>query len=310
MASKDVEFFSFKSKRYEEEAVGLAERAAREAMAEWGGQAEEITHILVYSTSGALSPGLDLRLIKKLGLRRATKHFWVAFNGCHAGVMGIRTAAEIAYSGGGSKASLAPRVLVIWVEINSCQAQSPDPASSSANNIVVASIFGDGAAAAIIAPPLPSHLVHQALFEVHSSASSYIDGSASEAGIIARVRQTGLLAALSKDVPRLIEEHVDQFANTLLKSAQLNYDSVNWVVHPGGRAIVDAVEKGCHLQPQQLELSRRILKNYSNMGAPTILFVLKLLHQEHMRCKRSVQWSFALAFGPGISMEGCLLRLL
>ncbi|MCO5567233.1 hypothetical protein L7F22_020922 [Adiantum nelumboides] len=289
--------------RYEEEAVGLAERAAQKALVEWGGQAAQITHIVVYSTSGALSPGLDLRLIKKLGLGRGTKHFCVAFNGCHTGVMGIRTAAEIACGG-----NPTTRVLVIWVEINSCQAQSLDPASSPANNIVVASIFGDGAAAAVIAPPSPQ--ISQALFEVHSSASSYIDGSDSEEGIVARVRQTGLFAGLSKDVPRLIEEHVDEFARMLLQSRQLTYASVNWLVHPGGRAIVDAVEKGCRLHTHQLELSRRVLNLYSNMGAPTILFVLKMLHNEHMDCKRPLHWSFALAFGPGISVEGLLLRLL
>ncbi|KAH7330791.1 hypothetical protein KP509_20G002100 [Ceratopteris richardii] len=294
---------------YEEEAVGLAEKAARQAIEEWGGLLYEITHIIVYSTSGALSPGLDLRLIKRLGLSSSTKHFWVAFNGCHAGIMGLRTAAEIARGAGP-----ATRVLVVWVEINSCQAQSSDPASSPANNIVVASIFGDGSAAAIVAhpsystsasssPPIPH------LFEVQDATSDYIDGPESAEAIVARVRETGLYAGLSKQVPELIEAHVDAFSSGMLEDMQLTYNSVNWIVHPGGRAIVDAVQNGCHLQDNQLELSRKILNDYSNMGAPTIIFTLKLLHAEHVKCRKSLEWVFALAFGPGISMEGMILRL-
>ena len=83
--------------------------------------------------------GLDLRLIKSLGLPQSTKHMFVSYMGCHAGLIGLRTAAEIAC------ADSKNRVLVISSEVNSVNAQAPDP-EHPVNNIIVDIIFGDGAA--------------------------------------------------------------------------------------------------------------------------------------------------------------------
>ena len=83
--------------------------------------------------------GLDLRLIKSLGLPQFTKHMFVSYMGCHAGLIGLRTAAEIAC------ADPKNRVLVISSEVNSVNAQAPDPAHP-VNNIIVDIIFGDGGA--------------------------------------------------------------------------------------------------------------------------------------------------------------------
>ena len=83
--------------------------------------------------------GLDLRLIKSLGLPQSTKHMFVSYMGCHAGLIGLRTAAEIA------RADPKNRVLVISSEVNSVNAQAPDP-EHPVNNIIVDIIFGDGGA--------------------------------------------------------------------------------------------------------------------------------------------------------------------
>jgi hypothetical protein len=95
--------------------------------------------------------GIDLRLIKMLGLSPSTKHFFVSYMGCHAGLIGLRTAAEIALS------DPSHRVLVVCPEVNSVNAQSPEP-KNPINNIIVDVIFGDGAAGgpAALSTPWPS----------------------------------------------------------------------------------------------------------------------------------------------------------
>ena len=71
-----------------------------------------------------------------------------------------------------------------------------------------------------------------------------------------------------------------------------------WAVHPGGKSIVDAVERGLSLPPEKLAASRGVLNDYGNMSSATVLFVLQRLMAEKPAT------GLALAFGPGLAMEG------
>lgn len=130
-------------KLWEKTGMDLAVEAAEKAIAEWGNDRKAITHVVTFSTSGMLCPGIDLRLIKQLGLSPYCKHYFVSYMGCHAGLIGLRNAAEIA------QADPSHRVLVVCAEVNSVNAQSPDPAHP-VNNIIVDVIFGDGAAGKLL----------------------------------------------------------------------------------------------------------------------------------------------------------------
>lgn len=124
--------------------------------------------------------------------------------------------------------------------------------SDIGNNIVVASIFGDGAAAVVIgAEPTKNE---KPIYEFHRSKTSYIPHS--EHAIVIRLTQSGLYAGLSKSVPQFVGDNSAEFVTELLEGTGLNFDTINWALHPGGKAIVDAVDKNCKLKPQQLEVSR------------------------------------------------------
>lgn len=72
----------------------------------------------------------------------------------------------------------------------------------------------------------------------------------------ATLSQSGLLATLNKNVPVVVGQNAGKFVARLLQGTELKLDTVNWAVHPGGKAIVDAVEKGCGLMPEQLRYTR------------------------------------------------------
>jgi predicted naringenin-chalcone synthase len=149
------------------EAMKIGTLAAERAISNWGGDKSKVTHLITYSTSGMTSPALDMQLIKALGLAQTVKHFWCSLMGCHAGLVGIRTAAEIA------QADAAYRVLVVCVEINSAHAQPLNPAKLlDLNNHVVSIIFGDGAAGVVVgAQPLE---YETPIFEIDRCHTSYI----------------------------------------------------------------------------------------------------------------------------------------
>eukprot|EP00897_Mesotaenium_endlicherianum_P005027 jgi/Mesen1/4552/ME000232S03808 len=104
----------------------------------------------------------------------------------------------------------------------------------------------------------------------------------------------------------LVAGAVDPFVRELV--GELDYEELLWAVHPGGKAIVDSTEKGCNLSPGKLQVSRDVLATFSNMASATVLFVLDQVRKDNA-AKAGKHWTLALGFGPGITVEGSLLRL-
>ncbi|CAI7887326.1 unnamed protein product [Closterium sp. NIES-54] len=278
-----------------EPAVALGKAASERAISDWGGDRKDITHVITFSTSGIHCPGLDMCLIKQMGLPQSTKHLYVSYMGCHAGVIGLRTAAEIAAG------DPSHRVLVVAVEVNSVNAQSLNP-DNLINNIIVDCIFADGAGAFILgAKPREGE---KAVFEVHRHGTTYIPDS--EDVITANVVCHGLDVGLKKNLPELVGNNVNPFVRSLV--GNLSYSDMLWAVHPGGKSIVDMTQRGCGLKSKQVQVSRDILREYANMASCTIMFVLDKVRRDN-RQKEGDKWTLALAFGPGVSVEGTLLRL-
>jgi predicted naringenin-chalcone synthase len=75
-------------------------------------------------------------------------------------------------------------------------------------------------------------------------------------------------------------------------------------VHPGGRTVLDAVEKGLALAPEALAASRHVLANYGNMSSASVMFVLR----ELMQRAQSGQQGCAMSFGPGVTAETMLFH--
>jgi predicted naringenin-chalcone synthase len=112
---------------------------------------------------------------------------------------------------------------------------------------------------------------------------------------------------LSGRVPRLVERHVRSALEPLLGPGGDGYpDVTHWAVHPGGRSILDRVQSALGLSEEQLAPSRAVLRRYGNLSSATVLFVLRTLLQRAGAAPARVG---ALAFGPGLSVEGALLTL-
>lgn len=53
--------------------------------------------------------------------------------------------------------------------------------------------------------------------------------------------------------------------------------------------------------------TRYVLDKFSNMASPTVLFVLDKIRKDNASI--SDKWTLTLGFGPGVSVEGIMLRL-
>jgi predicted naringenin-chalcone synthase len=115
---------------------------------------------------------------------------------------------------------------------------------------------------------------------------------------------TGFLMTLSSYIPDLLEEDFATFANRALAQTGLTkQDITHWCFHPGGKKILEAIQKTMSLTNNDLLTSFDVLKNYGNMSSPSVLFILKKtvsgLLYNHNRKERI----FGAAFGPGLTME-------
>jgi predicted naringenin-chalcone synthase len=119
-----------------------------------------------------------------------------------------------------------------------------------------------------------------------------------------RIRQQGFDMVLSGAVPHAIETTLKDHRDDILAGAKQDDISL-WAVHPGGRSVLDAVEKSLALPASALSASRRVLHDFGNMSSGTVMFVLDRL----MRQAAPGAAGCAMSFGPGLVAETMRFRM-
>lgn len=238
------------------------------------------THIVVASCTGFVAPGIDQIIARRLGLGDDVERVLVGFMGCYAAVTALRTARHIVRSEPGA------RVLVVTVELSSLHHQE----EMDLEPLLMGAQFGDGAAAAIVTDG-------EAGLELGEGISAALEDSADL--ITWRIGDTGFHMRLSGEVPgRIAAALADPAVQARITGGRDPGDIAAWAVHAGGRSILDAVEKGLHLAPTALDDSREVLRMCGNMSSSTLMFALRRI------MRHQPDSGVALAFGPGLAMEG------
>ena len=258
---------------YDREAAALAERAAR------GLDTEGVTHLLVTSCTGMAAPGVDLQLVRRLGLDPSVERTLIGFMGCYAAINALRLARQIVL------AEPDARVLVVSVELCTLHLQETDDLET----VLSFGIFGDGAAAALVS-------ADEVGFRLDRFRTETMP--ADEGLITWHVGDSGFDMVLSGEVPAALKRGVPGALKAILPEGQ---DRVGlWAIHPGGKSILDAVEGAAELDQGALDTSRSVLREAGNMSSATVLFVL-----ERMLAAAPAPGTegLALAFGPGLTAE-------
>ncbi len=278
--------------RYEAEAPRLAARAAAAALADGQVAASCVTHLITVSCSGFSAPGVDLFLMRELGLVSHVSRTHVGFMGCHGALNALRVAQAFAAADPDSV------VLICAVELCTLHHQYGwDP-----GRIVANSLFADGAAAVAghahsgtgDGNPGPGRLV--------ASASHVIPDTAEM--MTWNVRNSGFEMSLSPEVPGIITRFLPRVLAEFLAQHQLTpSDICSWGIHPGGPRILSAAAEAAGLSEIQLEPSASVLRRFGNMSSPTILFILR-----DLRLAGAPAPCVLLGFGPGLNVEMALLK--
>jgi len=256
---------------------------------------EEINNLITISCTGFFAPGLDYHLINEFKIKSNVKRTNIGFMGCAASVVGFNYVLDIL----NSRIMEKKNVLLISVELCSLHLQT----EPTRDNILANMIFADGCAAALFSNY--NHDNSKVKLKLISADSVLFGDSEKYMGW--KIGNFGFEMMLSSDLPKIIKEKAVPALNKILNEKNISPDSVKyWALHPGGRAILDALQEGLLLSDEKLIPSRNILSNYGNMSSASILFVLKEIIDKGNISKGD--YCCVVAFGPGLTMEVALLK--
>jgi alkylresorcinol/alkylpyrone synthase len=276
--------WSERNRIYLDSALDLLEAATERVLRLTGRRNDDIDGIVVVSTTGIATPSLDALLIERMGLRRTVRRLPIFGLGCAGGVLGLARAA--------SQAAVAPGETVLFLVVELC-ALSFRRDDWSKSNIVATALFGDGAAAALLSTNGEGPAIIAA--GEHTWPRS-LDVMGWE------VADDGLKAIFSRDIPNLVTAQLREVASEFLARHALAIDDIDcFVCHPGGAKVITALEHAFGLSQGSLIEARAVLRDYGNMSATTVLFVLERILSKARAT--GAQWERALmnALGPGFT---------
>ncbi len=276
-------------KVYERHATPLAARAAARCLDKRGLPADRLTHLITVSCTGMYAPGTDIELIGALGMKSSVHRLAINYMGCYGAFNGMKAAASIV------RAEPDARVLVVCVELCSLHFQNRETDDFLLSN----ALFSDGAAAFLVE-------AERGGLEIMDFACDVFSGGKDEMGWY--IREAGFEMKLTANVPEVLRVGVPLVLERLLAANGLTRADIScYAFHPGGRRILEVLEAALGLGPGHNAAAYEVLSAYGNMSSCTVLFVLEKLIAGYPAGGETLL--FSGAFGPGLSAETALLKI-
>lgn len=279
--------FSERNRLYQENAVNLLAEAGQKALEKANLSFDDIDGLVVVSSSGIATPSLDAMLMEKLHLKRNMERLPIFGLGCVGGVVGLARTAQLA------RGAPDKRYLYMVVELCGLDFIHSDCTKS---NVIATALFADGAAAAVISCKGDGPAIVG--WGEHTWPDS-LDVMGWD------VSDDGLRVIFSQDIPTIVRKDMRQVVDKFLASQKLEIkDIAEFLCHPGGAKVIDAIEAALDLPTGRLHYARDILRNYGNMSAATVMFVL----EEGLKSPRAGH-TLLSSFGPGFTAGLVLLEV-
>jgi len=272
---------------YLEAAEALYVEAAERALAAAGVSADEVDVLVTVSTTGIATPSLEARVAGRMGFRPDAERVPVFGLGCAGGVTGLAIAARLA--------AAEPGRTVLFVTVELCSTSIRLDKLSKAN-IVATALFGDGAAAALL------RAGEGGLVQIGGGGEILWPDTLGIMGW--DVDDPGLGVIFDRAIPPFVENNMRAAVDRI--AARLGIDAgtiERFTCHPGGAKVVAALEGSLGLAEGALDHERSVLRDYGNMSAPTVLFVL-----DRLIAAGAPDRTMLLALGPGFTTSGLLLE--
>lgn len=288
--------FESQNDLYRELARAAAVDVSRRALEAAGITPAGVGAVVSVSCTGFMIPALDAYVADALGLGPRLMRLPLTESGCAGGVVGLARAADWL------RANPTQAALVVAVELSSLTFQRWDRSST---NVVSTAIFGDGGAAVVLVGPEHPRAAGPARLRLRDAESIFFPGTTHMMGF--RLRNQGLQIVLDRGLAAFVRREVAPAVDAFLAARRLKRgDIAHWVLHPGGRRVIEVMCERLGLTAADMAATQAVLAEHGNMSSVTVLFVL----DELLRTTRPAPGSLSLlgAFGPGFGAELALIE--
>jgi alkylresorcinol/alkylpyrone synthase len=288
--------FEEQNDRYREAARCAGIDVARRALAAAEMPPQDIGIIVSVSCTGFMIPAVDAYVANALGMGPRLARLPITESGCAGGVVGLARAADFL------AANPASAALVLALEFSSLTFQRWD---RSATNVVSTAIFGDGGAAVVLAGPAHPRAKDRGLARLVDAESAFFRDTTHLMGF--HLRNQGLQIVLDRGLAPFVRREVLPSVQGFLRRRGLERgDIARWILHPGGRRIIEVMAEQLGLHNGDLAPTEDVLSEHGNMSSVTVLFVLDEILRRHR--PRPGERGVLGAFGPGFGAELALLE--
>jgi 3,5-dihydroxyphenylacetyl-CoA synthase len=272
----------------------MATRALQSCLKEIDAELSDVRYLCCVTSTGFLTPGFSAMLIRELDLDPHCVRLDVVGMGCNAGLNGLNATASWARANPGDLAVL------LCVEVCSAAYVMDGTIETS----VVNSLFGDGAAAAAVVAEPEMYGTGPALLRFSSLIiPEAIDAMRYEWNDV----QGKFSFFLDREVPYVIGANVETALGRLLAGTGLRRpDIAHWLVHSGGKKVIDSVMINLALTRHDVRHTTTVLRDYGNLSSGSFLFSYGRLLEE--RSPVPGDYGVLMTMGPGSTIEMALIR--
>lgn len=257
-------------------------------------------HLIHVTCTGYISPSAPQRIVAEVGWQKPTAITHAYHMGCYAALPAVRLAQSLVASESINNSSFSADIVhteICGLHLN--------PLAHTPEQMVVQTLFADG------------HIKYSATAEKKTNARNFKIISTHERVLPDSAQDMswvpspwGMQMNLSREVPAKIKSHLKVFFQELLNKSEMNLAEAlasQFAIHPGGPKIIDSVQETLELKDDQTKHSRTILRQRGNMSSATLPHVWELmLNDENIAIGSRV---ISFAFGPGLTMFGCVLEV-
>ncbi|MEV4442609.1 3,5-dihydroxyphenylacetyl-CoA synthase DpgA [Streptomyces sp. NPDC049577] len=281
-------------RRHTRDGVALGRQAVEACLERAGARPADLRHLCCVSSTGFITPGFSALLVKELGLPTHCSRLDVVGMGCNAGLNAL--AAVTAW------AAAHPGRLAAMVCVEVCSAAYVF--DGTLRTSVVNSLFGDGAAAVTVRAGGPERPGGPAVL---GFAGRMIPEAIDAMRYDWDDDRARFSFSLAPDVPYVVGAHAAQPVRRLLSGAGLRRSDIrHWVLHPGGRKVVDSVRVNLGLTRHDTRHTTGVLRDYGNLSSAAFLFAYERLTEEGVAAPGD--HGVLMTMGPGSTIETALVR--
>lgn len=292
----ELESFSASNAAFIEAAVALGGRALAKACTAADVAPSALDQLLFVTSTGVATPSIDARLVGHLGLDPGIRRTPIFGLGCMAGAGGVARLADLL------RAHPDQLGAVVSVELCSLTLQRAD---LSIANMISSGLFGDGAAAVLMAGADHQLARKSAGPSVADSRSMLYPDSEDVMGW--EIGTQGFRVVLSADVPAMVRRYLRRDVNAFLTAHELELSEMAAIVaHPGGPRVLEAIQEALELPREALARSWASLEKVGNLSSASVLSILA--DTMHGPPIAEGSHGLLLAMGPGFCSEMVLLR--